>query len=49
MVFKNFHENSHFQENRVNHVYGEFVKIRKFTLVIISVIFPKNGNLGLKI
>ena len=46
MIFKIFQENSHyrnghFQENRENHLQGEFVKIRKFVLEIIFVIFPR--------
>ena len=32
-------------ENFKNHIKGEFVKIRKFVLVIIFVIFPQNDNL----
>ena len=30
-----------------NHIQGEFIKIRDFILVIIFVIFVKNGYLGL--
>ena len=36
-------------KNFQNHIKGGFVKIRKFTLVIIPVIFPKNDNLGLEL
>ena len=36
-----------FEKNFEYHKSGEFVKVRKFTLVII-VICPKNDNFGLK-
>jgi len=44
MIFKNFHEKTHyrnddFQENRENPIYGEFVEIHEFTLVIIFELF----------
>ena len=46
LIFQIFHVNSHyqndhFQENRENHIYGVFVKIRELTLIIIFVIFPQ--------
>ena len=31
-----------------NHLYGEFVKIRKLTLIIIFVIFPQKRQFRLK-
>ena len=31
-----------------NHIYGEFLRIREFTLAIIFAIFPKNGKFRLK-
>ena len=54
MIFKIFHENNHyrnghFQGNRKNHIKGEFLKIREFSLVIRFVTFPlKNVSFGLK-
>ena len=35
-----------FVKNFKNHVWGEFVKIREFTLIVIFLIFPQNDNLG---
>ena len=53
MIFEIFHKNSRyrngqFEENRENHIKGEFVQIREFTLVIIFMIFHQNDNWGLK-
>ena len=46
MIFLIFQEkchyqNGHFQEDRENNIYGEFVKIEEFTLVIIFVIMSQ--------
>ena len=49
IIYQIFRENSHyrnvhFQEHRENHLYGDFVKIREFTLVISFMFFPQNLN-----
>ena len=46
---ENFHfDNGYFRENFENHIEGEFVKIQKFTLVIIFVISPQKWAFQLK-
>ena len=52
MIFNIFHDhfrNGHFQKNSASHMWGDFVKIRVFTLVIIFVVFSQKMTIsGLK-
>ena len=52
MMFRILSENNHywtgyFHENIENHILGEDVKIREFTLVIIPLIFPRKMTIRL--